>query len=93
MPEKQLQPIVGFDVDRKPRIGQGRAGVRRKAPPHFDPRQGTSASKVIIIDDEIKSKGPKSIMEILRSDMLLLYLVPQTRPSKTPRYFIQRKKK
>ena len=29
MPEKQSQPTVGLDVDRKPRIGQGRAGVRR----------------------------------------------------------------
>ena len=35
IPEKQPQPIVGLDVDRKPRIGQGRAGVRRKALPLF----------------------------------------------------------
>ena len=33
IPEKQPQPIVGLDVDRMPRLGQGRAGVRRKAPP------------------------------------------------------------
>ena len=35
IPEKQPQPIVGLDVDKKPRLGQGRAGVRRKvkAPP------------------------------------------------------------
>ena len=30
IPEKQPQPIVGSDIDRKPRLGQGRAGVRRK---------------------------------------------------------------
>ena len=36
MPEKQIQPIVELDVDRKPRIGQGRAGVRRKALPLLD---------------------------------------------------------
>ena len=55
-PENQPQPIVRLDVDRKPRIGQGRAGVRRKAPPFLDSRQGTSASKpIIIIDDEIDS--------------------------------------
>ena len=36
IPEKQPQPIVGLDVDRKPRIGQGRAGVRRKVLPHLD---------------------------------------------------------
>ena len=45
IPEKQPQPIVGFDVDRKPRIGQGRAGVRRKAPPQLDLKQGTSTLK------------------------------------------------
>ena len=33
IPEKQPQPIMGLDVERKPRIGQGRAGVRRKALP------------------------------------------------------------
>ena len=43
IPEKQPQPITELDVDRKPRISQGRAGVRRKAPPLLDLRQGTSA--------------------------------------------------
>ena len=35
IPEKQPQPIVSLDIERKPRLGQGRAGVRRKikAPP------------------------------------------------------------
>ena len=50
--EKQTQPIVRLDVDRKPRIGQGRAGVRRKAPPLLDSRQGTTISKPIVITDE-----------------------------------------
>ena len=31
VPERQTQPIAKLEVDRKPRIGQGRAGVRRKA--------------------------------------------------------------
>ena len=44
IPEKQPQPVMGLDGERKPRIGQGRAGVRRKAPPLLDPGQGTSAS-------------------------------------------------
>ena len=52
IPEKQTQPIVRLDVDRKPRIGQGRSGVRRKAPPFLDSRQGTTISKPIIITDE-----------------------------------------
>ena len=84
IPEKQSQPIVGLDVDRKPRIGQGRAGVRRKALPLLDSRQGTSASKPIIISDEIGPKMPKSIMEIPRSEMLPPYLVPQARPPPKP---------
>ena len=84
IPEKQLQPIVGLDVDRKPRIGQGRAGVRRKALLLLDSRQGTSASKPIVISDKIGPKMPKSIMEILRSEMLPPYLVPQARPPPKP---------
>ena len=73
-----------LDVDRNPRIGQGRAGVRRKALPLLDLRHGTSTSKPIIISDEIGPKMPKSIMEILRSEMLPLYLVPQARPPPKP---------
>ena len=84
IPEKQSQPIVRLDVDRKPRIGQGRAGVRRKALPLLDPRQGTSASKPIIISDEIEHRRPKSIMEIPKSEMLLLYLVQPIRPPPKP---------
>ena len=84
IPEKQSQPIVRLDVDRKPRIGKGRAGVRRKAPPLLDSRQGTSASKPIIISDEAGSKMPKSKMEFPRSGMLPPYLVPQARPPPKP---------
>ena len=64
MPEKQLQPIGRLDIDRKPRIGQGRAGIRRKALPHLDMEQGTSTSKPIVISDEIGSNRPKAIGEI-----------------------------
>ena len=84
IPEKTTQPIMGLDVERKPRIGQGRAGVRRKALPPLDPRQGTSASKPIIISNGIGPKMPKSIMEIPRSEMFPPYLVPQTRPPPKP---------
>ena len=80
IPEKQPQPIMGLGVERKPRIGQRRAGVRRKAPSLLDTRQGTSASKPIINSDEIGPKMPKSIVEILRSEMLPSYPVPQHRP-------------
>ena len=84
IPEKQPQPIVGLDVDRKPRIGQGRAGVRRKAPPQLDSKQETSALNPIVIRDEVGPRLPKSIMEILRSEMLPPYLIPQIRPPPKP---------
>ena len=84
IPEKQPQPITGLDVDRKPRIGQGRAGVRRKAPPLLDPRQGTSTSKPIVVSNEIELKRLKSIMEIPRSEMLPPYVVPPIRPPPKP---------
>ena len=71
-------------MDRQPRIGQGRAGVRRKALPHFNLKQGTSASNPIVIRDEIGPRMPKSIMEIPRSEMLPPYLVPQIRPPPKP---------
>ena len=44
MPEKQSQALVGLEVERKPRIGQGRAGVRRKALPLLNSKQGSSTS-------------------------------------------------
>ena len=84
IPEKQPQPIAGLDVDRKPRIGQGRAGVRSKATPYLDSKQGTSASNPIVIRDEIGPRMPKSIMEIPRSEMLPPYLIPQNRPPLKP---------
>ena len=80
-------------MERKPRIGQGRAGVRRKAPPLLDPGQGTSASKPIAISDEIGPTIPKSIIETPRSEMLPLYLVPQNRPLQNPQIICQRKRK
>ena len=90
--EKQPQPITGLDVERKPRIGQGRAGVRRKALPLLDPGQGTSASKPITISDEIGPTIPKSIVETLSCEMLPLYLVPQNRPPPKPPDNLSKKK-
>ena len=50
----------------------------------MDPRQGTPASKPIIIDNGIGPKMSKSIMEIPRGEMLRLYLEPQNRPPPKP---------
>ena len=85
IPEKQPQPIVGLDVERKPRLGQGGAGVRRKALPSSYPRSGTSKSKPIIISNGTEPIMPKPIIEIPRSEILPPYLVPQSRhPPKPP---------
>ena len=84
VPEKQPQPIVGLDVERKPRLGQGRAGVIRKALLSSYPRSGTSESKPIIISNGTEPIMSKSIIEIPRSKILPLYLVPQSRPPPKP---------
>ena len=84
IPEKQLQPIIGLEVDRKPRLGQGRAGVRRKALPSSFQRPGASESRPIIIKDEADPISPKPMSEIPRSEILPPYLVPQSRPPLKP---------
>ena len=84
IPEKQPQPIIGLDAERKPRLGQGRAGVRRKTLPPLHPRSGTSESKPIIINNGTEPIIPKQIIEIPRSEMLPPYLVPQNRPPPKP---------
>ena len=80
--ERQIQPIARLEIDKRPRIGQGRPGMRRKAPPILDARQRTSVSKPIVIDDEVESK--KSIVEFPRSEMLPLYLLLQIKPPPKP---------
>ena len=86
IPERQPQPIVGSDLDRKPRLGQGRAGVRRKikALPSQYTGPGSSESKPIIINGKAVSAVdpilPKPILEIPRSEVLPPYLLLQNRP-------------
>ena len=91
IPEKQPQPIVGSGIDMKPRLGQGRAGVRRKikAMPCQYTGPVSSESKPIIINNTVVSAVdpilPKSMLEIPRSEVLPPYLLPQKRPPpKTP---------
>ena len=74
--EKQQQPIIRLDVERKPRLGQGRAGVRRKALPPSYPRSGTSESRPIVINSGADPVSPKPMSEIPRSEILPPYLVP-----------------
>ena len=76
IPEKQPQPIVSSDIERKPRLGQGRAGVRRKikALPSQYTGTGSSESKPIIFNGEaVSAVDPilaKHILEIPRSKVL-----------------------
>ena len=81
IPEKQLYPIIGLDIERKPRLGQGRAGVRRriKAPPS-SLRPGTSESRPVVVKDEADPILPKPMSEIPRSEILPPYLILQSRP-------------
>ena len=65
-------------------MGQGRAGVRRKALPSSSPRSGTSKSKPNIISNGTEHIMPKPIIEIPRSKILPPYLVPQSRPPPKP---------
>ena len=58
IPEKQWQPIIRLIIEKKPRLVQGRAGIKRKvrlAPPSQKKEiigLDISRPKPIIIDDE-----------------------------------------
>ena len=84
IPEKQPQPIIESDVERKPRIDQGRAGIKRRALPLFYPKQGISTSKPIVMSDGIESGMLKSLIDIPRSEMLPPYLMQKIRPPPKP---------
>ena len=85
--EKQPQPIVRLSIEKKPRLGQGGAGMRRKvklALPSQNTGPGSSESKPIVINGEGVSAVdpilPKPISEIPTSEVLLPYLLLQNRP-------------
>ena len=93
--EKQLHPIVRLCREKKPRLGQGRAEMRRKvklAPPsqknEVSIGPGSSESKPIIIKDEAVSVVdpilPKPLSEIPGSEVLPPYILPQNRPPPKP---------
>ena len=95
IPEKQPQPIVRLSIEKRPRLGQGRAGMRRKvklAPPSqknaVSTGPGSSESKQIIINDEAVSVVdpilPKPLSEIPRSEVVLPYILLQNRPPPKP---------
>ena len=85
--EKQMQPMIRPSIEKKPRLGQKRAGMRRKvklAPPSQKNRDstgpGSSEPKPIIINGEAVSVVDpilsKPLSEIPRSEVLLPYILP-----------------
>ena len=89
--EKQPQPIVRLSKEKKPRLGQGRAGIRRKvklALPSQNTGPGSSESKPIVINGgAVSAVDPilsKPILENPRSEVQLPYLLLQNRPPPKP---------
>ena len=87
IPEKQPQPIVRLSIEKKPRLGLGRAGMRGKVKfdlPSLNTGPGSSQSKPTLIIGEALSAIdlilPKPISEIPRSEVLPPYLLLQNRP-------------
>ena len=79
--------MVRLRIEKKHRLGQGRAGMRRKvklAPPSQkngdSTGPGSSESKPVIINGEAVSVVnpilPKPLSEIPRSEVLLPYILP-----------------
>ena len=91
--ERQTQPIARLEVDRKPRIGQGRAGMRRKALPTLESRQRDTASKPIVITDDIEAKVLQTILEAPVSSIYPPYVEPFLRPPPKPQIINQRNKR
>ena len=95
IPEKQLQPVVKLVIEKKPRLGQGRAGIKRKvklAPPSQKKEDSIgpdfSRPKPIISSDEAVSAAdplvPVPLPEIPRSEGLPPYILPRSRPPPKP---------
>ena len=55
-----------------------------KAPPSSYTRPGSSESRPIVVKDEADPILPRPMLEIPRSEMLPLYLVPPVRPPPKP---------
>ena len=89
--EKQLQPVVKTVTEKKPRLGQGRAGIKsgaKLAPPSQKKEDSIgpdfSRPKPIISSDEAVSAVdlilPVPLLEIPGSEGLPPYILPRSRP-------------
>ena len=94
IPEKQPQPIVRLIIEKKPRLGHGRARIKRKArlaPPSQKKEiigPDSSRPKPIIVSDEAVSAVdptlPVSLSEIFGNGGSLPYVLPRSRPPPNP---------
>ena len=92
--EKQPQPIVRPIIEKKPRLGQGRAGIKRKArlaPPVLKKEiigPDSSRPKPIIISDEailaVDTTLPVPLPKIPRNGGSLPYVLLRPRPPPKP---------
>ena len=91
---KQPQPIVRPIIEKKPSLGQGRAGIKRKArlaPPSQKKEiigPDSSRPKPIIISDEavwvVDRTLPVPLPMIPRNGESLPYVLPRSRPPPKP---------
>ena len=93
--EKQLQPVVKQAIEKKPRLGQGRVGIKRKvnlAPPSQKKEVSVGPDftrpKPISGSDEAVSAMdpivPISLPEVLRREGLPPYILQRNRPPPKP---------
>ena len=93
--EKQLQSVVNLDIEKKPRLGQGRAGIGRKvklAPPTqkeeasigpdiIRPKPIIGSDEAVLAVDPIL---PIPLPKIPRSEGLPPYIILRNRPPPRP---------
>ena len=95
VPEKQPQPVVKLVIEKKPRLGQGRVGIKRKvklAPPSqkkevsigpdfLRPKPIISSEEAVSAVDPIV---PVPLSKVPRSEGLPPYILPRNRSSPKP---------
>ena len=91
IPEKQPQPIVRSSIEKKPSLGQGRAGMRRKTESpdllNIQVQDLLSLNQLLLMVKLFQQEIPiltKPISEIPRSEVLMPYLFLQNRPPPKP---------
>ena len=95
IPEKQPQPVVKLAIEKKPRLGQGRAGIKRKVnlgPPSQKKEVSIgsdfSRPKLISGSDEavlaVDPIVPIPLPEVPRGEGLLPYILQRNRPPPKP---------